>query len=58
MGNLGNPQSITSCIFRKVFSENMGHTEPIEIIIIQNCPKLRRIYGIYVKSWKLPYSSD
>ena len=28
-----------------VFSENMGHPQPIEIMIIKKCPKLPRIYG-------------
>ena len=59
MGNLGNPWSIASCHFAKygpscksswynikVFSENMGHLEPIKIIIIKKCPKSLRIYGI------------
>ena len=59
MENLGNPRSIASCRFTKyepscksywyngkVFSENMGHPEPLKIIIIKKCPKLLRIYGI------------
>ena len=29
----------------KVFSENMGHPEPIKIVITIKCPKLLRIYG-------------
>ena len=28
-----------------VFSQNMGHPQPIEIIIIKKCPKLLRIYA-------------
>ena len=28
-----------------VFSQNMGHPQPIEIIIIRKCPKLLRIYA-------------
>ena len=30
----------------RYFSENMGHPEPIRMVIIENCPKLLRIYGI------------
>ena len=29
----------------KIFSEKVGHPEPIIIIIIRKCPKLLRIYG-------------
>ena len=53
MRNLGNPRSIASrwpsfksCWYNiKVFSENMGHPEPIKNVIIKKCPKLMRIYG-------------
>ena len=59
MGNLGNPQSIASCHYdftkyepsckscryNKVISENMGHPEPKNIVIIKKCPKLPRVYG-------------
>ena len=55
IGNLGNTRSITSChltkyvnladtTYNKVFSENMGHPEPIKIVIVKKCPDLLRIY--------------
>ena len=54
MRNLGNPRSFPSCYFikygpsskswwYKVFSEMMGHPEPIKNAIIKKCTKLRRI---------------
>ena len=33
-------------ITKPIFSENMGHTQPIKIGITKKCPKLLRIYGI------------
>ena len=61
MENLGKPRSNVSCHFTKykprckscwynikVFSENMGHPEPIQMVIIKKCPKLLRIYGNYL----------
>ena len=39
-GNLCHPYSVFS-----VFSENMGHPQPIKIVIVKKCPKLLRIYG-------------
>ena len=63
MRNLGTPRSIIRCHFTKygpsrksceynikLFSENMGHPEPIKIKIIKKCPKLLRIYFGYEKS--------
>ena len=34
--------------------ENMGHPQPIKIIINKKCPKLLRIYGKLVGGFSLP----
>ena len=59
MGNLGSrdllpfailqrygPRSISCRYNIDVYSENMGHPEPIEIVFIKKCPNLLRIFGI------------
>ena len=59
MGNLGTPQSIASSqnmdlgknladSTSRCFSENMGYPELMKIVVIKKCPKLLKIYGMYV----------
>ena len=43
-GNLGHYYSALY-----VFSENMGHPQPMKIVIVNKCLKLLRIYGITTK---------